>query len=587
MRNTFRVIARGLSLAALALAPSLAFAQDSKPAGAAAGGAIEKALPGSTLALFKVDNMARLRSGFAGSQMGQLLADPAMQPMLDRIRELTGEQQQQLKQALGVSVEELLQLPQGQVAAALVGRDDPKVPVAVLLSADAGENATTMDEVMARLNAQAEQAGAKAGTEDFQGLTLHILRSEDAEAPPVVWTKQESRFYISSDLEALKDLITSAGGREGSLAEQPNFTAVLEKVGKDAQALGFLDLTAARELALKANPDAGDQMNAQLELVGLNNLKAVGFGTGYDAGEFDSVTRLFVYAPGDSQGVLKVFRMPPVNLKPQSWVPASVASYQSVSWDLDAGWTGLTELFDQIAPGVLDQVQKGLGGPDGSGIDLQKDLFGPLGDRFTLITDFKKPVTEKSQRMLLGIALDDAKAFQNTLNKLFDLAKASPEKRTFQGTTVYDFPIPAEFGESSGFNGPISVAIAQDHLFVASEPSLLEQVLRPGGPSLAENPDFQKVESLYPAASSTLSYARPEEQARLAYDMIKSGQLAQALQQATAGMENVPDFDKVIDPKLMPEFEVVQKYLAPGGGFGVMIPEGALFTRFTVKKAQP
>ncbi len=576
MRTTIRAVARTLGLAAALLAPGLAHAQ----------APFEKALPGSAFALVKVENMTKLREGFAGSQMGQLLADPAMQPMIARIRELTSEQGEKLKQALGVTLQELLQLPQGQVAAALVARDDEKTPVALLVTADAGDNAATMDEVMTRLNANAEQAGAKVGTEEFRGVTLHIIRQGD-EAPPLVWGKQESRFYVATDVEALKDLLTNSAGREGALAEDDNFTAAVAKVGADSQMLAFVDLNKARDLAIKASPESGQQLNAQLELLGLNNLKAVSFGTGYDIGEFDSLSRVFVYAPGQSQGLLKLLQMPSVNLRPQPWVPAGVASYQSLSWDLDAAWTGLTELFDQVAPGVLDQVQKGLGGPDGQGLDLQKDLFGPLGDRITIISDFKKPVTEKNQRMLLGIALDDAKAFQNSLNKLFDLAKASPDKRTFQGTTVYDFPIPGEFAESSGFNGPISLAIAQDHLFVASEPSILEQVLRPGGPGLAENPDFLKVEPLYPAASSTLTYQKPEEQARLAYDMVKNGQFAQALQQATAGSENAPDFAKLIDPKLLPEFEVVEKYLAPGGGFGVMTPEGALFTQFTTRKARP
>ena len=37
-------------------------------------------------------------------------------------------------------------------------------------------------------------------------------------------------------------------------------------------------------------------------------------------------------------------------------------------------------------------------------LDLQKDIFGPLGDRLTLISDFKKPVKEDSQRLLLAVA---------------------------------------------------------------------------------------------------------------------------------------------------------------------------------------
>ena len=41
--------------------------------------------------------------------------------------------------------------------------------------------------------------------------------------------------------------------------------------------------------------------------------------------------------------------------------------------------------------------------------------------------------------MLLGVALEDPKAFQNTLSRVMELAGAAPKKREFQGTTIYDF----------------------------------------------------------------------------------------------------------------------------------------------------
>ena len=74
------------------------------------------------------------------------------------------------------------------------------------------------------------------------------------------------------------------------------------------------------------------------------------------------------------------------------------------------------------------------------------------------------------------------------------------------------------------------MAIAKNTLFVATEPTLLEQVLRGGGPALADSPAFQAVAKEIPEQVSSLSYVRPEEQARLLYDMVKSGQFEKALQ---------------------------------------------------------
>ena len=54
----------------------------------------------------------------------------------------------------------------------------------------AGKNAEAMNSVMTKSARQAEDSGAKAATESFKGLTLHVLRSakeENPDAPPLVW----------------------------------------------------------------------------------------------------------------------------------------------------------------------------------------------------------------------------------------------------------------------------------------------------------------------------------------------------------------------------------------------------------------
>ncbi len=109
------------------------------------------------------------------------------------------------------------------------------------------------------------------------------------------------------------------------------------------------------------------------------------------------------------QGLLKIFSLPPVNLRPEAWVPATVASYQSLSWDLDNAYNAINDLVNKFQPGMLNVLEQQLAGPEGGQpLSFQKDIFGPIGDRITLISDFKKPIKEDSQRMLVGLALEDA-----------------------------------------------------------------------------------------------------------------------------------------------------------------------------------
>ena len=84
-------------------------------------------------------------------------------------------------------------------------------------------------------------------------------------------------------------------------------------------------------------------------------------------------------------------------------MPATVASYQTLSFDLDNAYTALNDLINKFQPGMINLIEQQLVGPNGGQpLSFQNDIFGPLGDRITLISDFKKPIKEDSQRMLAG-----------------------------------------------------------------------------------------------------------------------------------------------------------------------------------------
>ncbi len=558
----------------------------------------EKMLPDSTLLFFKIKDVSELRDSFKQTDFGRLLADPAMKPLEDDLAGKIADASKEVKAKLGVTIAELLSLPQGPATIAVVAKTDPKSPAALLISADAGKNAATMTDVMVKSTKQAEEANAKVGTEAFQGLTLHIIqppKDGDKPNPPLVWTNAGSVFHISSDLAVLKDLLSHADGRTDSLASVEAFAKSRAKLG-EAPITWFLDINKSIKLMVKAAQGAqagnGGGQNAEgiLQLMGINGLKSASGTFAFNTGSYDSISKIYFLSPAPAQGILKLFMMPQANLRPEPWVPATVARYQTMSWDLDAAYTGVNDLVNQFQPGMLQLLQQQLVGPNGGDpLDIQKDIFGPIGDRMTLIGDYKKPIKDDSRRILFALALEDTKRFQNTLNKIIEITGGAPAKRDFQGTTIYDFKIPEMPNAGGGANNPFkgggtaSLAIAKDTLYVASEPSLLESVIRGGGSALADSPEFQAVAKQIPARSSSLSYARSEEQARVTYDMIKSGDLEKQFKAAPNG----PDVSKVLDKSKVPDFSVFAKYLSPGGGFGLMEADGVTFTNFTLKKANP
>ena len=565
---------------------------------ARAGAPAEKCLPTTTFGFLTIENAAQRREAFQASQLGQLAADPAVKPLKDEVLQLLDKPSQELRARLGLSLGDLFRLPQGEVSLALIRTEGAAQPVALVATVDAGDNEAKMSELLDKLTEMAKEKGdAKASTEEFAGTTLHIIQSvkdedKDKDKPPVVWAKKGTTFYLATSVDVIKDVIAKADGRDDSLAANPAFKAVQEKVGKDGQIVFFLDLEQALKLIIQAIGEQNNnaaQIEAQVQLIGLNGLKALGGRLGIHVGEYDQLSRIYLYAPGESEGLLRLFVFPQTDLRPQPWVPASIASYQSISWDLDAAYKAASDLLDMLLPGVLAGIEQQLAGPKGDGLNFEKDIFGPLGDRITVLTDLKPgtPKTEgvPTQRILVGVALEDAKAFQNTINKIIELLNASPKKREFQGTTIYDFELPElPNAEASGIVGPMSVAVARDTLFLSTEPTLLEQVLR-GGPSLADTPGYRAVAAKLPAKSSSQSYQKAEQQARAVYDMLKSEQFQQALRQQAQEEGNAFDIGALA--KKLPDFSVVAKYLSDTGGYSQMEPDGITFTQFSLKKNQP
>src|SRR5205807_2280399 len=115
--------------------------------------------------------------------------------------------------------------------------------------------------------------------------------------------------------------------RADSLAANETFVQIQKKVGKDAQATWFMDLSQILRLVTQNAPGGNpEQFEAQFQMLGINGLKGVGGSLAFNVGEYDQLGKVYLLSPGPAQGVLKLFEMPKVSLKPEGWVPASVAS---------------------------------------------------------------------------------------------------------------------------------------------------------------------------------------------------------------------------------------------------------------------
>ena len=185
----------------------------------------EKSLPDSTLFYVKVANAANLREAFAQSQTGQLINDPAMKPLRDDVMEKMADVSKTLKEKMGVSLAELATLPQGPITIAVVAKSEAKIPVAVLISAEAGKNSATMADVMAKATKLAEGDKAKVSLR-FKGrevvhpeIGLELLNRIGKDLEEMATIESEPKFEGRQVIMVLAPRRKKAGPRTATTTE--------------------------------------------------------------------------------------------------------------------------------------------------------------------------------------------------------------------------------------------------------------------------------------------------------------------------------------------------------------------------------
>jgi hypothetical protein len=292
-----------------------------------------------------------------------------------------------------------------------------------------------------------------------------------------------------------------------------------------------------------------------------------------------------------------------------------VATYLSMNWKMKEAFDFSETLVDSIAgdKGVFKEIWLSLKtDPNGPKIDIYKGLVDHFGTRFNLLTDVRLPITTKSERVMGVIEVKDQDIVAQTLEKAF---KNDPQakKRVFQGQTIWE--ITQEDGiaeesdlmiEGAGFVNTEEAAPAKSkekeeeaklpnmavtafagHLIVGTHVDFVEDFIKRANypTSLGKMEDFQRVhEALNKLGSKNDSirfFSRTDESYRATYELLKQNKLPEAetmlarlLNAMMSNGEEGAVRKQEIDGAKMPDFELVKKYLGPGGVYAQTEKEG-------------
>jgi hypothetical protein len=482
---------------------------------------------------------------------------------------------------------------------------------------------------------------AKRTTAEISGTPATVFELPKAEGAAADARLEQTIYVLKDDLliaadhaAAIKAVLDRvAGGRGKTLADVPAFRATIDRCQKDAgdqkpQIRWFIEPFGYSAAVRAATPEKerkrGRPLMEQLQLAGFNAVQGIGGFVDLAVDGYQAVHRTSVYAPKPYEKSMKMLVLPNVDPEqPPAWIPRGVASYRVIRCDLLGAFDNFGPLFDQVvgegARGVWEDSLEGLRTQkDGPMIDLREELFKHLDDEILLVTDCKTPVTTTSERLLYAIKVKDAEAVAKAITKT-QSANKDVRKREFEGKTIWEtIPPPKakvkavelaapplgfeEEEEGTRTEKPpllpnMAVTVDHGYLLVASHYDFLLRMLGPVDEreALGRSIDYRFVEAvlnrLSPGAVCVHGFSRTDEEYRSTYELLRQGKLpesenvlARVLNSFLAPSQQGTARKQEIDASKAPDYDLVRRYLGPGGMFAVSEEDGWFFKGVLLSK---
>jgi len=573
-------------------------------------------LPYNTVLYMRIHSVPEFLDKFEETSFGSIKTDPAVQPIWDQFYNDLISAFPQIEEELGVSLEDLLDIPQGELSISL-SVTDTGTPMFAMI-ADVGENTENVAKLIERAEfEQIENAGDLE--EQVIGETeVTIFRQPGDDDDVVVFNKDESVVICSSEIMA-EHLIAvwegTATDADRVLADNRKFTDIMRSsvgTGGELPHMSWYADPYTLVNALTRDNFSAQAVIALLPTLGVDGFKAFGGSIIMAPEGFDSISHFHVALGSPRRGILNLITLGEGEMTPEPWIPADVVDYTTVYWDFEKTYAELTTLVDSIlGEGYFENlVETNVNVP--AAIDLKVDIIEQLGGRVTLIGKVIPPARVNSYSNLIAIKLSEESELPDTADELFAnypfLSKedhkgtpyyriAGPQPRpnpagAQQITRAQDTPEDAQ----NSFRRPTpSLAFYNGYLLVTDAEEMLIDVIETGSgalENLASQEDYQIVAEELSKQSredspSMVSFTRPELALKMVFDLV-TGENAQGFIAENA--ESNPLFgalDRAYTDHGIPDYEEIAKYLAPSGALLFNKETGLHFISFSLKPAQP
>ncbi|MFM1995728.1 MAG: hypothetical protein RLZZ111_115 [Planctomycetota bacterium] len=547
----------------------------------------EAIFPATTRGWVSISHGPEFHDRFDRTQYGQLIKDPCMQPFIESVRKQIETSNRTRLGRLGLTLDDLLEVSGGELAAGAVESPTGKIAAVVLVDTTGRDNEARglverMHKRMADQKGTAVAAPAGSPLAVYQLPAANNGNNEGRIAEQkVAFALVGAALVVGDDPALISQVIGTLGkGRGDSIGSLPAYGAVMARCqgqvpARAATVRWFADPLKFAKAYQATNPPRekrkGPDYVAIFGRQGFDAVQGVGGVLVFDDAGHAMRHHTLVYAPPLSGRkpfaadrfdlAARMLQFPDADtIAPQPWVPRDISGWTSLQWDLRNAFVSAETLVDDIVgeKGVYDDVIASVKeDPDGPQIDLEKDLVAGLGSRLTVITDHATPITTESDRLVIAIeAVDPARVAATVAKSMSidpDMAKIDVHGNVAWELIDRSMAIPQLEVETPG--GAVAhadddtqrrraklrereekmlphsvVTVAHGHLFVASHRDILERVLATAGSEpLAGAADFTLVSTeldrLLPGKAATRSFTREEDAVRPTYELLRQGSM--------------------------------------------------------------
>lgn len=586
-------------------------------------------LPEDTFAYIRFDDVDELREEFKDTSVSKMLADPAMRPLAGDVYRTVSELFEVVGSQMGVTLEELLAIPSGQVSAALVpgnlsreqiemieqdSKDESPEGIRRRLArkrrnqnslagwfmVDAGDNIDRLSQLVGVLESKLFESGYVQRKTKVSGTTLVRLLPPRPGRPEIEYFQRDNTIILGiGHATASKSLEQwDEKGEENTLAENADFAAVMSHcIGAEKtrpQVTFFVDPYHIIERLVKRGGAAGFVWPI-IEELGLGKIRGIG-GSSFQGGDvFESIAHLHVLVDPPRDGFFGVLRPESGESMPPSWVPEGVSSYTSIHWDFEQTYENLGKVIEKfrgpepLKSMVEDPVASALK------ISVRDELANTLSNRYVSCAWIQPPIKLNSQVQLHAFEVLDTDRAKEIFAKIRERFSKRMTVDSYGGKVIYGVESGRQRNLPKGFRVPEPGFVVLDDWVVFSDSrQFLERIIQASAdnlPRLTNDLQFELILSelggkLDGETPFLVSFMRGSEYMRQMYGLATSPDTKQFLKSVAERNPAAQMFSELLDRNELPDFEQFKKYFAPSGSFAYDEAGGMHVGSFTLR-AEP